>query len=460
MPATIVQLPIASGAPLAAVASPAPLPEPPMPYGDEFERKLTSLILRDDLFAREAVTFIRPSHFTDSLNRNLVKVILEFTAKYGVAPSPETIMGIIVSDARFQKVEYPYYSRRILELVSVDIRERQYIREKVVLFCQAQEMLRLAADIPDLLGKATGPEIGKIKERMAQAASIGDVQGAKFYDYFERAKEREEFRDAKSRGIIKRGVSTGISELDDLLYHGGWGRGELSVPMAPAKRGKTAFALQTAIMSCLTTGSHWLMISCEVGLEIMGDRLDACCTSTEMSSLISDRARVATAVAAAGRGPGKLWLERYPSATLTTDGIDALIQYYLDSGKKLDAVVVDYIGILRLKVPDDRFVGLGIAAKELRRIAGKYDLAMVAPAQTNRDAVGKSTAGMEHIGESFSIAQDCDLLLSINATDQEMAHGVRRIAVAASRNQAEFWVKVQGDLGKMKMIESVLEVHN
>jgi len=121
---------------------------------------------------------------------------------------------------------------------------------------------------------------------------------------------------------------------------------------------------------------------------------------------------------------------------------------------------VDYVGILRIKPHDDRFVGLGNAGKELRRIAGKYNVAMISGAQTNRDGVGKQVSDMGVIGECFALVQDCDLLLSINANDAELAAGVRRIFFAASRNSAEVTIKVKGDLAKMQIIQEILAVEH
>lgn len=456
MGVSIVSLPPAAASAVPSAASAVPTT---FTAGPDFERKVLGLLLRDDRFAKEAPQFLRPSHFTSAVDVNISGISIEFSGKYGIAPDIKTLFTLICADHRISAAERPIYVTRLSDVyANLDLRERDFIRDNVVKFCQVQELMRVAAEIPGMLTSPKGPEISRVKEMLTKAATIGDVQAASFYEYFAEAKHREEERDAKARGVVKRGVSTGCDELDNLLYHRGWGRGELSVPMAPAKRGKTAFALQSSILSCVTKGMNWLFISCEVGLEIIGDRLDACLSNTSMGDLITNRSHVSSLVSGMAAGPGKFYIERYPSATLTTDGIDALIQYYIDSGRPLDGVVVDYIGILRLKTPDDRFVGLGIAAKELRRIAGKYDIAMIAPAQTNRDAVGKQTSGMDSIGESFAIVQDCDILLSINATDQEMAHGVRRIAVAAGRNQADFTIKVQGDLDKMRLIENVLEV--
>ncbi len=119
---------------------------------------------------------------------------------------------------------------------------------------------------------------------------------------------------------------------------------------------------------------------------------------------------------------------------------------------------MDYIGILRMADPKDRYMSLGIAAKELRRIGGERNIAMVTGIQTNRGAVNAETAGADSIGESFAVVQDVDLLMSVNANEAEMASGVRRIHWAASRNEATKTISVQGDLETMQIIQRVLGV--
>jgi replicative DNA helicase len=228
--------------------------------------------------------------------------------------------------------------------------------------------------------------------------------------------------------------------------------------MAGAKRGKTTFCLQSAVKSKIEAGTRVLFVSLEVDETIMGDRLDASVSGTDLADLIDKRDDVATKVGQAALGAGKLWIERRPANSFSTNDLEILLEDYFNNGREIDMLVVDYLGIMRLFPSDDRFIGMGNATKELRRLAGIYDIAIVTPTQSNRDGFSKALMTASDIGESFAVVQDCDLLITINADQNELSAGVRRLYFAASRNQQEVTIKIQGSMSKMRMIEKVLDV--
>jgi replicative DNA helicase len=440
--------------------TPAPAGAPAVPsfdFGPEFETKIAALFLTDDRFNRESVDFLQPAYFNNVVERNLVTLSQEFTRSYNTTASATTLVDLIKSDKRIDPTEHVAYVKKIVELHKVDLKEREYIRARAVDFSKKQAMTLALLEGVEALKKGN---FDKVKAGIDKAHGIGSESQAQFIDFFAEFEKRKARREAVALGLIVPGVTTGFPEIDAQLYRKGWGRGELSLIMAPSKRGKTALMLQSALNSSMGFGVRVLYISLEVSEDILEDRADAAATSTIMDALIDQREAVARAIATLSGGLGKLYIERRPSASMTTDQVDSLIETYFTTGRPIDVVIVDYVGIMRIKPSDDRFVGLGNAGKELRRIAGKYNVAMISGAQTNRDALSKQIAGQDSMGECYVLVQDCDLLLSINANDAELAAGVRRIFVAASRNSAEVTIKVKGDLSKMQIIQEVLAVEH
>lgn len=441
-----------TAAPIASSAA-----TPTFGHGADFEKKLAAMIMQDSSFVKETLEYLDPRYMTNAVDRNMIVLIQSFMKKYHTSPEPITLMSEIKATPAIDASEYPIYARRIAELMKIRVTEREFIRQKVNDFCKRQALLLLAAEIPDLLDKG---DIDKINKRYRLASSIGTTSTQiQMLDYFATARERRELREKIASGEVTLGITTGFPEIDDHLYRRGFPRKGLTAVMAPSKRGKTALMLQCALYQAMQ-GMRVLYISLEVGEDILTDRLDACLTGTEMENLISKRNDIEAAVNgyAASHATGKFYVEVRPSASLSAMACETIVESYFESGCPLDAVYVDYIGIMKMDNPDDRYTSLGNAAKALRGIAGRFDVSLVTGAQTNRDAVNKETAGMESIGESFAIVQDCDLLMSVNATKEEMAAGIRRIHWAASRNEAEKTITVQGDLEKMQLIQKVAGV--
>jgi replicative DNA helicase len=252
-------------------------------------------------------------------------------------------------------------------------------------------------------------------------------------------------------------VPTGFPDVDRHIKAGGWERRGFTIILAPTKRGKTAFMLQSAMMSSATYGQNWLYITLEVSEDGATDRLDAAATGINIDDLAARSADVAALVNGMAASPrrGDLWLMRRPGNSLTTAGLESIIERHIGQGRKLDAVVVDYMGIMKTR-PEYRYEDLGHIAKELRRIADVHDVAMLSGYQTNRDGLAKQVSGAEHMGDSFTPAQDCDLMISINADEAELRAGVRRLHWVLARNEAQVTLKVQGDLAKARLIESVI----
>lgn len=433
----------------------APLVTASFGFDSIFEKKVAALVLRDLRFLKETADYLDPTFFTDALDSNLVRIAQGFVKKHNVKPELPTVMTVVRSMKEVDPSEHLLYAKRLVEIKNMDLSERPYIRERVNEFCKRQALLLLAADIPDLIEK---DRIDRIESRQKKISTIGDEAQEQRYDFYKEAASRLEFREKVASGEIVRGVSTGFPDLDKHLYHGGFERGGLTSFMAPAKRAKTALMLQSALCGTNISGTTALFVSLEVGRDIVVDRLDAALTTTSMSDLITEREAVKVAADGITSSPGRgsLFIECFPSNTLTMGKLEAIIDGYMSDGIALDAVFVDYIGIMRMPDPKDRYTSLGNTAKDLRRLAGEFDVAMVTAAQTNRGGLNMEVAGMESIGESFAIVQDVDLLISINANDAELASGVRRIHWAASRNEAERTITVRGDLDVMQVIQTVV----
>lgn len=422
-----------------------------------FSEKVAALFISDQSFAREAASYLKPEFFENVVDRNLVMLVGNFVKKYGSVPEPTTLIEM-VKDAGTSAADLPVYVKRVVHLSKMTVTDRGFVRDKTNEFCKRQSLLILTTQMPALIEKG---RYDKIEQSYKAATSIGVENTANFSDYFDGFERRQELRDAYASGSIIPGVTTGFPEIDDRMYRKGYIRSGLTAIMAPSKRGKTALMGQSALYSAMA-GSNVLYISLEVSQDIFEDRMDAALTSTSMNDLIDDREKITAAgkLTATSGARGKLYVETRPSNTFSAKQVDALVETYFNTGRPVDLVFVDYIGIMRLDDPKDRYVGLGNAAKQLRATAGRFNVAIVTGAQTNRDAVNKETSGMESIGESFAIVQDCDLLMSINANEAEMAAGVRRIHWAAARNEAACTIEVHGDLERMQLIQRVMGVRS
>jgi len=285
-----------------------------------------------------------------------------------------------------------------------------------------------------------------------------DTLGA--YDYVGESLGRKTLRDDITAGrVVHDGIPTGIGPMDAMLYHKGWGRKELSLIMGGAKSGKTTMLIDAARAACLLS-FNVLYVTLEVASKIVAERLDASISEIPFSEIASRSEEVFDSVNAAMAKGGVFKLHEFPSGAMTPQDLNRLISRYDAMGIKFDLVVVDYADLMiPTRTMDDVIENSKRIYIDLRGIAQQHDLAMLSATQTNREGMKAAVAKMTDISDDINKARTCDLLISINATADEVTRGIRRLYFAASRNQAaDVTIKVQTALDRGKFIARILAV--
>ena len=450
--------------PLAAASStvvslvpPATGTATPIPFGPDFEAKVMTMLITNTRFARLIAGELTEDHFLDQQNRVIAHHAIGYVNRYRSVPDPKVLVhDLVAHDRRVTAAEMPDYVRKIAEHVVRVVTDQRYVEDKLLEWAKNQALLQIMIDGPKLIAAGRSAEADR---RWKKAMAIGEDTTTEAVEFFATATERRARREAVASGVIKRGVSTGFPDVDRQLRARGWERAAFSLVLAPTKRGKTMFMLQSALMSSAVYGNHNLVVSLEVSNDIATDRMDAALSGIPMDDLMDQAAAAESYVKSVAAAPttGKLWLTRRPANTLTPAGLEGIIERHFDQGLRLDAVFVDYMGIMKTR-SEYRYEDLGHISKELRRIAEVYDVAMISGYQTNRDGLAKQVSGAENMGDSFQPAQDCDLMLSLNADEAELRAGVRRITWALSRNEASCTIKVQSNMAVGRLIESIIGI--
>lgn len=227
-----------------ASTSPAADPEPPevvkFDFDESFQTRLAALILRDDEFVRRNGHMVKPDYFESIGEATMVGLVLRHYQRYGSIPDFRVLGEVIKDEARTGILRNKEVLREVArvrkELYVEPLTAREYVEEKLVRFVRHQAIGEAILKSVDLREKG---EHDKIEALFKAAVSVGANEAGDTYDYFASIKERTEVRLDKAAGIAPpTGITTGMLKLDDLLYHKGWGRKELSIIMGGAKAGK------------------------------------------------------------------------------------------------------------------------------------------------------------------------------------------------------------------------------
>jgi replicative DNA helicase len=450
-------------------------------FDEAFQTKIMALSLRDFAFMQKVGHLLKAEYFDDSGEGAMVDIATSYYAKYRDVPTKVATVELFKSATTTRKItpantEQAKNAFRIAfaagttaekpEHVGI-LSDSSFVAENVAEFARQQSMTQAIYNSVELVDSR---KFDKIEAMIKAANAVGINNEPEDYDYFAKITERSEDRRLRASGFAPiSGITTGLKLINDLLYHRGWGRKELTVIMGGAKAGKTT-ALINFAKAAVQDGKNVLYVTLEVAASIISSRLDAALTSTPMRELDTSLHSVEAKVTDAATGAGKLKIAEYPPNSFTPDDLSRLIEKYKSPQTNrdgtvreaiiFDMVVVDYADIM---APNHRTNDSIENSKnvwlDVRAVAVRENLALLTATQTNREGFKSTVARAEHIADDFNKVRTADLLISINITDEERAEGVCRLFFAASRNQeGGFTVFVKQELAKMLFATHVIKV--
>jgi replicative DNA helicase len=427
--------------------------EPTPPTYDldaEAQQEIVALAMFDLDFLRRTAGLIQPAYFSDLVERGFITLVLEFFAAHKEAPSPAVWVELLKNgfgrvpplwrdDAKAEVID------RFKALLALEVRNRGFLLEKIEEFAQQQAIMNGLLASAEAMGKKTGKaRFDAVKEQMGKALAVKLWSGEdEEYDYFAKIKQRTADRLlVASGGLPLTGITTGVKELDELLYnHRGWGRGELSLFMGPMKSGKSFFLVSCAA-AAVQAGYNVLLITLENSAEIQAARIDSYFTGVATRALGGSPHSVEgqiEALRASGRY-GRFIMRQYPTGYFSPGHLEALLEEYQAKGVNFDLIVIDYLDIM---APDRRREAKREEHEEVfrkvRGIAGKFTgprghPAVLSATQANREGGKAAIVRAEHASEDINKMRLCDICITINRTDEEKATDKARLYIATARN--------------------------
>jgi len=424
-----------------------------------FQSKIAALTILDSTFNERTEGLISPEHFENKSEAVLVNLAQGYFKKYRKSPDA-TIFAKLLKEAidgkRIRSDMKSEVVEKARQLLKADISDRDYVVDEVAAFAQHQAIGNAIMKSVDLLERS---DFGGIESAIKEALTVGAADNSG-YDFFKEIDSRTVTRQDERDGKIQpNGITTGIKMVDELLYHKGWGREELSIYMGGAKAGKTTALINSAIYA-VSSGYNVLYITLEVGKMIMASRADAAISNNIFGELKVNPESVQAAVSSMGLSSnrGEFMIHEYPSGSWTPQDLRRLVQHYKAKGISFDMIVIDYLDIMAPNYRmNDEIANSKSVWVDVRAVAQEEGCAILSATQTNREGFKADVAKAEHAAEDFNKIRIADLVISINKTEEEQQKGEARLFFAASRNQAGgFTIRIKQDLARMQFCTSVL----
>jgi KaiC/GvpD/RAD55 family RecA-like ATPase len=389
-------------------------------YTDDVQELFLRFLVSDaDLFAR-CQNIVR-SEFFNRKFKNTVDLLVSHSTNYNSIPTIDQINA--VGGLKLDPIEH------------VTPEHQNWFMDEFETFCRHKALEKAIIDSTDLLEKQ---RYGEVETKIKAATQLGLVKDLGL-DYFANPKERLEW--------IKRqagALSTGWKGIDQKLY-GGLNRGEITIFAGGSGAGKSLF-LQNFGVNWSLAGLNVVYISLELSEQLISMRLDSMVSGYAAREIMRNVDDVDLKVRMKGKGAGKFRVKQMPSGINANDIRAFLREYEIQSGIKVDALLVDYLDLMMpiaAKISaENLFVKDKYVSEELRNLAVERNMLMVTASQLNRAAVEEIEFDHSHIAGGISKINTADNVVGIFTSNAMRERGRYQIQFMKTRSSSGVGSKV------------------
>jgi len=287
----------------------------------------------------------------------------------------------------------------------------------------------------DLLEKG---EYGPVEDLVKKAVQIG-LQKDLGTDYWADPKSRlEAIKDKNGQ------VSTGWPSLDKKLF-GGFNRGELNIFAGGSGSGKSLFMANLGVNWCLE-GMNVLYVTFELSENLVSMRLDSMVSEIPSRDVFKQIDDVQMKVKMIGKKAGAFQVKYMPTGKNANDLRAYIKEYEIKTGRKVDAILVDYLDLMHpiaAKISaENLFVKDKYVSEELRNLAMELNTVFVTASQLNRSSVEEIEFDHSHISGGISKINTADNLIGIFTSRAMRERGRYQIQLMKTRSSSGVGQKI------------------
>jgi len=407
-------------------------------FGKHFQESMVQLMLEDRSYCDQITEVLNISFFELSYLQVFVSKLISYREKYKVHPTYKAMITILRTDLESENEALQLQVKDFFSRIhTAEISDKEFIKDTSLDFCRKQKLKEALMQTIDLMQSSSFDEISKVINT-ALTLGTGNEAG---YEYLVDFEERYMLK-------ARNPQSTGWQEIDGIT-HGGLGRSELGVVVAPTGAGKSM------VLTCLGAkavleGKTVVHYTFELSDKVIGRRYDSCITNIPLGDLNAFKEQVYEEIS---QLEGSLIIKEYPTKSASTQTLRNHLEKMKKRGSVPDMIIVDYADLLKpVSVTREKRHDLENIYEELRGIAQEFECPMWTASQTNRSGLNAEVVTMEAISEAFNKCFVADFICSVSRTAQDKVNNTGRMFVAKNRNGPDGIVyPLMIDWSKVKM---------
>jgi replicative DNA helicase len=391
---------------------------------DFYEIVIAYNMLTDEPYLASIIDHLDGKYFNDKNIARIINLITEFYQKRSAAPTLTEIKGYLTTDelkTSFKSVVsmFDNFDKNFNKDELYENTER-FLKEKAVyntLLEVAEESSNTTADTREILSKF---------EKACNITLASDL-GLDYFNEIDRHIEDLETKDNT--------LSTGWEWLDKKLDGGVLEQGRsIYVFAGETNIGKSIF-LGNIAQNIANQGKTVLLISLEMSELVYAKRVTTNLTQIPIRQLHKRTDDIKDAVDQYRRSNSKsrVIVKEFPPSTITCRHLKGYIKKLTDKGIKLDAIVVDYVNLLKSDVGTNSYERIKYATEELRALSYVFECPIITATQLNRSGYSEVNPGLDTVGESYGLAATADAIFSIWREEEDIEMGIIKLGVMKNR---------------------------
>lgn len=383
-----------------------------------FENILVYQSLTNTSYLADIIEYIKLDYFNNSDIRVVFKVIKEYYKQYHKAPNASELVQYLVSDEQKEAFKKVIQTSKTLDKnISYDeiiINTERFLGERAVY----TTMMDIAGDFKNL-------DISNVYQRFHDACNIRLYKdlGLDFY--------RDVDKLVDYLGKPNPTISTGFTWLDQKLGGGYLEEGKaLYIFVGQPNVGKSIF-LGNAATTIASQGKNVLLVSLEMSEMMYATRLASKLTKIPIAELRNRKDEIKHILE--GKERGKIIIKEFPPSTLSPEQLENYYKTVVDSGIRIDVMVLDYINLLRGKASAQSYEKIKEIAEQVRAIAVKHGISVLSATQKNRQGVNNTESDMTTVSESMGLPATADAMFDISQTEEDKELGIVRLGMMKNR---------------------------
>ena len=390
---------------------------------DFFEQVLIYKSLTDEKYLSTIIGCVNPLHFKDKNIKTIFTIIKDFYIKRNVPPTITEIKSYLndtdlVNSFKAVVSKFSEIDKEINKEELIDNTER-YIKERAIW----HTMLEISKDVTS--GKI---DTGYILDKFEKSCNI-NLKTDIGLDLF---KDINLLIDDLNRDHPV--IPTGFKFLDKKLG-GGFLRDGRSIYIFAGETnvGKSIF-LGNFATNIANQGNTVLLITLEMGELVYAKRLASAVSKIPISELKSESLTLKTQIIdhCKDNPNSKIIIKEFPPSTISPSQLQGYIKSVQSCGVKIDAIVLDYINLLR-GPGENSYERVKVITEQVRALSYIFNCPIITATQLNRSGYDTDTPGLESISESIGLAATADFIGIITQNDEDRELNVTRLHVAKNR---------------------------